>query len=89
MELERLVSAQEVVGSSPTGGVAEVECFRVTGEVTPMTVRHELHKLTEMGLPTDHGTAMAYLRQVFGEEAASVDQALLEREFWAWWTATD
>lgn len=64
------------------------EYFRVTGEVTPMTVRHELHKLTEMGLPTDYETAMAYLRQVFGEEAASVHQALLEREFWAWWRAT-
>lgn len=63
------------------------EYFRVTGEVTPMTVRHELHKLQEIGLPTDYETAMAYLRQVFGEEAASVHQALWEREFWAWWTA--
>lgn len=61
------------------------EYFRVTGEVTPMTVRHELHKLQEIGLPTDYETAIAYLRQVFGEEAVSVHQALLEREFWAWW----
>ena len=76
------------MGSSPTGGVAEAEYFRVTGDVTPMTVRHELHKLQEMGLPADHETAMAYLRQVFGEETASVDQVLLEREFWAWWTTT-
>jgi len=64
------------------------EYFRVTGEVTPMTVRHELHKLQEMGLPADYETAMAFLRRVFGEEAASVHQALLEREYWAWWTAT-
>jgi hypothetical protein len=64
------------------------EYFRVTGEVTPMTVRHELHKLQEMGLPTGYETAMEFLGQVFGEEAASVHQALLDREFWAWWTAT-
>ena len=41
-----------------------------------------------MGLSTDYETAMTYLRQVFGEEAASAHQALLEREFWAWWTET-
>lgn len=39
LELERLVSAQEVVGSSPTGGVAEVrQCERPNGR--PLRRRH-------------------------------------------------
>jgi len=59
------------------------EYFQNTGAVTPIGVRHELHKLVELGLPPDYPVALDFLHRAFPTIEAA-DEAVLAREYWAW-----
>jgi hypothetical protein len=65
------------------------EYYRVTGQPTPITIRHELHKLAEMGLGVEYDTAMEHLKDTLGSGEDDKDEdALFEREYWLWYGAT-